>query len=235
MLPLLTPGESSPKLVKLAKEFGIESAILYMLPDKRTCPWAARNQCLAPCLIFQGRARFTPGILPARERRREEYFADPNAFLARVSREIESLIRRAARHGLRPTVRLDGGSDLGLAFKLAPTFPSVQFWDYTKGLARVERLARAHARGELLNHHLTFSRGADNDAECMQALALGTNVAVAFDVKRKAPLPAEWQGIPVIDGDTHDYRFRDPTGVVVGLRAKGQSAKLDKADFFARA
>jgi hypothetical protein len=35
---------------------------------------------------------------------------------------------------------------------------------------------------------------------------------------------------PVIDGDLHDYRPLDESGVIVGLRAKGQ-AMSDKSGF----
>jgi hypothetical protein len=38
-------------------------------------------------------------------------------------------------------------------------------------------------------------------------------------------LPETYLGRPVIDGDEHDLRFLDPSGVVVGLRAKGKARK----------
>ena len=49
----------------------------------------------------------------------------------------------------------------------------------------------------------------------------GINVAVVFTTSRSEALPETWNRFPVIDGDLHDCRFLDPTGVVVGLRAKG--------------
>jgi hypothetical protein len=45
-------------------------------------------------------------------------------------------------------------------------------------------------------------------------------VAMVFDVPKHA-LPATYLGIPVIDGDLTDYRYGDPSGVIVGLAAKG--------------
>jgi hypothetical protein len=53
------------------------------------------------------------------------------------------------------------------------------------------------------------------------------NVAVVFAGN---DLPTEWNGKPVIDGDTDDLRFLDPQGVIVGLRAKGK-AKYDTSGF----
>ena len=36
---------------------------------------------------------------------------------------------------------------------------------------------------------------------------------------------------PVIDGDAHDLRFKDPKGVIVGLVAKGLGKKVTKNSF----
>jgi len=51
------------------------------------------------------------------------------------------------------------------------------------------------------------------------------NVAAVFN-----ELPSEWMGLPVIDGDEHDLRFKDPKPCIVGLLAKG-SAKKDDSGF----
>jgi hypothetical protein len=57
-----------------------------------------------------------------------------------------------------------------------------------------------------------------------------THVAVVFTKRRGDALPATWNGLSVIDGDLHDCRFLDPTGVVVGLRAK-ETAKEAQSPF----
>jgi hypothetical protein len=77
------------------------------------------------------------------------------------------------------------------------------------------------------NYDLTFSRSEDNDDDCRRVLQAGGRVAVVF---RRPPLPASWQGHRVIDGDSSDFRFLDPRGVVVGLKAKG-SGKKDRSGF----
>jgi hypothetical protein len=43
-------------------------------------------------------------------------------------------------------------------------------------------------------------------------------------------VPDTWQGFPVINGDESDLRFLDPSGVIVGLKAKGD-AKKDTSGF----
>jgi hypothetical protein len=35
------------------------------------------------------------------------------------------------------------------------------------------------------------------------------------------PLPEEFLGFQVVDGDATDSRWKDPEGVIVGLRRKG--------------
>ncbi len=79
------------------------------------------------------------------------------------------------------------------------------------------------------NLHLTFSRSEINEADCLEVLAAGGNVAVVF-----ADRPATWNGYPVIDGDQHDLRHLDPKGVVVGLSPKGLKAKRDTSGFVVR-
>jgi len=97
---------------------------------------------------------------------------------------------------------------------MAGEYPEVQFYDYTK-----------HKNPELRvreNYHLTFSYSGENLGETLRVLAGGkVNASVVFGVKRGRPLPREWEGYRVIDGDRHDLRFKDRKGVVVGLRAKG--------------
>ena len=50
----------------------------------------------------------------------------------------------------------------------------------------------------------------------------GINVAVPFydRFSLRGTIPGAWNGIPVIDGDSDDLRFRDPRGVFVGLKTK---------------
>ena len=54
-----------------------------------------------------------------------------------------------------------------------------------------------------------------------QPLKRGSNVAVVF----KDQLPKTWMSRKVIDVDLHDLRFKDPSGVIVGLVAKGLGRK----------
>jgi len=38
----------------------------------------------------------------------------------------------------------------------------------------------------------------------------------------------------VINGDKHDLRYRDPSGVIVGLIAKGKASRIDQQNKFVK-
>jgi hypothetical protein len=123
--------------------------------------------------------------------------------------------------GLKLCVRPNGTSDVIWERKfpeLFTKFQDVQFYDYTK----------VPNRRTPENYSLVFSRSDTNEAIALSEYKKGMNVAVVFDV-----VPERWNGVPVYDGDNNDLRFLDPTGVIVGLKAKGD-AKKDKSGFVVR-
>ena len=235
---LLSNMSSNPKTRKGLEAHGVEGVIMHLLSDTQAsellgydklvtvCAFAKLNGCPGPCLVNQGRGKMST-VRMGRLRRTQMWLEERDRFMSELRRELGNLVKRAAKKGLKAVARLDGTSDLGLAEKLAPEFPAITFYDYTKVPTRPARIARAHARGELSNYSVLFSRGAGNDTDALAELAAGRNVTVVFRTpsRRKGPLPAVWNGREVIDGDTHDLRFLDPQGVVVGLRAKGTAIR----------
>lgn len=231
--PLFTRGEANAKTAKGAKLADVDTLILHLAPAKTSgvvnvCP-AATAGCMAACLHTAGRGGIfkrgerTNAILEARKRRTREYAAGPGAFVDRLTAEIRRAVRRAATTGRELVVRVNGTSDLpAIAHTLSDRFPTLTFYDYTK-------LPQPWTR-QRANYVLTFSRSETNDADCLDALAHGVNVAVVFDTKRGAPLPRSFYGVPVLDGDVTDLRYLDPRGVVIGLRAKGR-ARRDRKSF----
>jgi hypothetical protein len=148
--------------------------------------------------------------------------------------EIERLRRKAERKGVRLAVRLNGTSDLAwerIAPQLFTIFPTVQFYDYTKGIERMLRFVNARSCGPVgawpANYDLTFSRSEDNESDCRRVLDAGGRVAVVFDV-----IPPTYYQLPVVDGDASDLRFLDPS-LPIGLVAKGR-AKRDRSGFVVR-
>lgn len=244
-IALLTTA--NPKTMK-GRGLNYLTAILHFAPAKlsgrNVCPHATEG-CKMSCLNRAGRSGIflkgekTNRIQDARVRRTQLFHEDREAFLAQLVRELELHMRRAEREGMIPTARLNGTSDIpwerfpvtrkGIKYPhIFAAFAEMQFYDYTKWPLRLRKVAG------IANYLLTFSISEHPDSEQRAAeyLDAGHNVAVVFDARpangyklTPDPLPISYIGRPVIDGDVSDLRFKDDTGVVVGLRAKGPAQK----------
>jgi hypothetical protein len=221
---------ANAKTVK-GEPLGYLTGILYLAPahesvpfgGKNVCPWASAG-CRAACLFTAGRGRFN-SVRAARIAKTVYMTQDPEGFRADLVKSIRRVERKAARMGLKVAIRLNGTSDIDFS-EIYNLFPRVQFYNYTKSIKH----ALQFARGELpKNVHVTYSRTEDSMINLF-ALDNRVNIAVVFE---KGKLPAVFMGRKVIDGDKHDLRFLDETGVVVGLSAKG-AAKHDKTGFVVR-
>jgi hypothetical protein len=224
------------KTVK-GEKLGYLTGVMYFAPADlsgyEVCPMRSKG-CSAACLGWNaGRANIikrgdtTNTIRDSRAAKTRWYFEDRAAFMGALVKEIKALIRKAKRQELTPVVRLNGSSDIPWervpvngADNIMALFPAITFYDYTK----------RHNRRELPhNYSLTYSLDEDNDSRAEQAFRNGMNVAaVFFDVPKTFQLGSTIA--PVIDGDASDLRFKDATGVVVGLKAKGD-AKNDNSGF----
>ena len=213
--PLLTaPGEN----VKLAK--GTRAIYGLSLAPARTsgrnvCA-ASTRQCRALCLATAGAGRYD-NVTAARIMKTQWLWADPAMF---VSLALGELQRARDRHDGTIGIRWNVLSDIPWE-RVAPVLvaprPRVRAYDYTKLWARDPAATGAR-------YHLTLSRSESTpDADVVAACADGRNVAVAFSTTAKAALPRTFLGVRVIDGDRSDYRPADPSGVIVGLRAKGRA------------
>ena len=237
--------------VELGSKLGVWTAVLYLAPadesGRNVCAWATESiigtggtrvdgGCKDTCLATTpdedgvgGTGRMyvnADHCANARGWKTALYFGDRELFFALLGMELAAHERKASKLGKIAAVRLDGSSDLGIGRKVAPSFPGVRFYDYSKSVTRALRNARG---GDVGNYHVTFSHSGRNVEECRTVLAAGGNVAVAFDVEpcaawnglKPGVLPASWLDAPVLDGDVSDVRFADPSGHVVGLRFKG--------------
>ena len=228
-IELLTIG-ANPKTSKSDESgLGYYTAILHLSPHKisgvNLCPSASAG-CIASCLNTAGRGGIikkgetTNTIQAARLRRSRFFIENRQGFLEQLRKEIKAFVKRCAKLGLNPALRLNGTSDIMWELTgIMAEFPMVQFYDYTAIEYRMTSNLPA-------NYHLTFSRKEDNEAKALRVLAAGRNVAVVFQHQ----LPEYWNGYKVIDGTKHDLRFLDGQGVVVGLIAKGK-AKKDLSGF----
>ena len=225
----------NPKALK-AQKLGWLNAINYLAPHRlagvgNLCPNASAG-CVALCLgEHSGNAALYPAVLKSRIAKAQYFMRDRQAFLLEMARHIAAARRTAAKAGLKLCVRLNGATDIaweGLAPQTFASNPDVQFVDYTKSVKR----ALAHARGQFpANYHLTFSRSETNEAQCLEVLAAGGNVAVVF----AGAFPETYLGARVIDGDKSDLRHLEgKQGLVVALSPKGRKAKADQSGFVVR-
>lgn len=231
---------TNAKTIK-GEKLGYLTGILYMSPERQgpdgvnLCKFSTPG-CRAGCLNTAGRGSFS-NVQAGRARKRALWLADPAGFVWKLEREIFLLERRARRAGLRAVVRLNGTTDIeweNLAPRLFEMFPRVRFYDYTKDPRRAALWGPG--KGSMTrfpNYDVTYSRAEGRDAAAAAVLAAGGRVAVVFDTKRGAALPATWNGYRVKDGDRHDLRFLERAGVV-GLRAKGR-ARRDVSGFVVKA
>lgn len=229
-------GVSNAKTSK-GEELGVMTGILYLAPHtiagRNICPHASTG-CAMACLYGAGRGAFN-SVQKARIAKTNLFHASPRAFVERLAQDIASLQRKAQKKGMTIAIRLNGTSDLpwenlkgDLGLSLMERFPDVQFYDYTKNPSR----AIAYGTGKLPpNYHITFSRSESNASAVLSVLNTVCNIAAVFDTKKGEALPSQWAGREVIDGDLTDIRFWDKSGVIVGLRAKGNSAKKDTSGF----
>jgi hypothetical protein len=238
-MKLLSTG--NPKVLKGMKQ-GYNTYILHLAPANvsgyETCPKRTAG-CTAACLNTAGRGgMFKKGestnvIQEARKRKTRFFFEERAGFMEWLVKDIELAIKQSIKKNLIPVFRLNGTSDLAwekyevvrngkLYRNIFSAFPEVQFYDYTKILGRKIQ--------NIENYHLTFSAADGNDADVRKAIEQGYNVATVFGLKKTEPMPNEYMGLPVFNGDESDLRFLDPEGVVVGLYAKGK-AKKDTSGF----
>lgn len=223
---LLTPAAANAKTAKNAQHANFISYILHLAPADlsgyNTCP-AASAGCKAACLNTAGRGAFS-NVQQARIRKTIMLIKQRAEFMRLLYADLQAVQRKADKLNKQAVVRLNGTSDLNwVALKFEnglnafEAFPRIQFYDYTKVVSRLKTLA---AR-PVANYHVTFSRSETNDADCLQAIALGFNVAVVFS----GAVPTIYMDRPIVDGDGHDLRFLDKPNVIVALKAKGKARK----------
>jgi hypothetical protein len=228
LMKLLTTSNTK---IKKGEALGFQTFGVHLAPSNlsgfNTCQHASVG-CAAACLNTAGHGIFS-NVQNARIEKTKLFFKDKALFMAQLVKEITSAIKSAERKNLIPCFRLNLTSDLPWEKILIngknvfDLFPSVQFYDYTKHVARMSLFLANELPS---NYHLTFSRSESNEALVDAMLASGGNVAVVF----RGELPASWKGKRVVSGDESDLRFNDPQNVVVGLVEKGK-AKKDSSGF----
>lgn len=221
--PLLSFNNA--KTIK-GEKLGYKTFILYMSPFTanskgiNVCSHASKG-CADSCLVGSGFGGMYTSVMQGRVDKTEFFLRDRLAFLNKLKGEIERAIRLNEGKNI-VTFRLNGTSDLPYekykvfdnnTKNIFEMFPNVVFYDYTKNYKRFEKQLPS-------NYYLTFSRSETNNDKAIELLNKGVNVAIVFDV-----LPETYLGFKVINGDDNDLRFKDPKGVIVGLKYKKITGK----------
>jgi len=229
-------GVANAKTVK-GEALGYLTGILYLAPHKisgrNVCAHASKG-CAGGCLYTAGMGAFS-NVQAARIAKTKEFHEDPKGFVEMLARNIERLVKRAEKLGLKPCIRLNGTSDLpwenlgGMTGEnLMDRFPDVAMYDYTKNPNRIKP---SYTVGLPKNYSLTFSASESNGAAVSKAIMWGVPVAMVFSgIPKTAKIPALRWGLRIVDGDKHDLRFLDKGAGIVALRAKGE-AKKDSTGF----
>jgi len=220
---MLTPerGLMRPALADVRDVFGLTGAW-------NLCPLASKG-CAAACLVFSGQSGM-PQAQRAQAVRTAFMLGYPEAAGLLIGDEIR---RATDRHG-KINLRLNTTSDIrwevisqGMVYALEDA--GVVLYDYTAWSPADRKVSPSYS--------LTFSakEPAHTPDDYLAAiLSDGGTVAMPFTTARGEDLPATWKGFRVIDGDKSDERYKDPAGVVVGLRAKGHMWKRDNSAGFIR-
>ncbi len=216
---MLTPerGIMRTEFDDLRKAYGLDGAW-------NLCPMASLG-CAAACLSFSGQSgmpnqQFAQGV------RTLFMLHDPRSFLWLIGFELGRL---SAKHG-SVAVRLNTVSDIRFELvmpeemQVARDAFNVTFYDYTKW--------SPEQRPERDGYDLTRSASERHSvADIQELVRSGERVAVPFFAGKTDAFPEAWQGLPVIDGDTSDYRPADPKGAVLALRVKGHKGARDESGF----
>jgi hypothetical protein len=220
---LLSKGTSNAKTSKNE----VPTFILYLAPADtlagfNLCPFASKG-CKASCLFSAGRGAFS-NVYQGRLNKTKFWGFNRQGFYLQLSEELLKISRKAKSE--KVAIRLNGTSDIN-HLELLERYSGVNFleiknllfYDYTKNANTVKKYLGT-------NYKLTFSLSENNQEKAAELLALGVNVAAVF----KSFLPSSFLGAEVINGDKTDLRYFDPSGVIVGLKAKGK-AKKDLSGF----
>jgi hypothetical protein len=231
--------DTNAKTVKGQKE-GYLTGILYIAPANlsgyNTCALAEKAGCIAACLNTAGLGGVYSSIQDARIKKAKMFFEQREAFMHNIVKDIELLIKRAAKKGFTPLVRLNGTSDIKWeniyfdytfmhgkvrSINIFELFPEIQFYDYTK-IPNRDNLPK--------NYDLTYSYSGVLSYQKYLDIAIKKGMRIAAVFRTEKNIPKKYRGMICIPGDNTDIRHIEPKGVIVALYAKGK-AKKDYSGF----
>ncbi|MGA0395480.1 MAG: GP88 family protein [Rhodospirillales bacterium] len=220
-MKLLDTNGGNTKLKKTSGSMAVyRVAGLSLFPDDKLCPSRHIAGCAESCLESAGRGRMR-NVIAGRQKKAQWFRKDQAGFLAQLRKELANFEKTCQRQGVKPAVRLNVLSDVQWErLGIPQEFPNTLFYDYSKLAVRLGKTPE--------NYRLMFSYSGKKEYKKQVQKALKSNVPISAVFR--GPMPSEFLGRPVIDGDESDLFNLFAGPVVVGLRAKGK-AKTDQSDF----
>lgn len=220
-MKLLDTNGGNTKLKKTSGSLAVyRVAGLSLFPDDKLCPSRHIAGCAEPCLESAGRGRMR-NVIDGRQKKAQWFRKDQSGFLAQLRKELANFEKTCQRQGVKPAVRLNVLSDVQWErLGIPQEFPNTLFYDYSKLAHRLGKTPE--------NYRLMFSYSGKKEYKKQVQKALKSNVPISAVFR--GPMPSEFLGRQVIDGDESDLFNLFAGPVVVGLRAKGK-AKTDQSDF----
>ena len=212
-MKLLDTSGGNTKLAKTNKGDKYRVAGLSLFPSDINCPARHVAECAESCLESAGRGRMS-NVINGRQGKAAWFKDDQTAFLEQLNKELQSFAATCKRQGVKPAVRLNVISDIQWEKLGVPQLhPDIIFYDYTK-------LGKTPANYRLM---FSYSGAPAYQNQVKQAVKTDVPMSVVF----RGPLPAQFMGRPVIDGDISDLDNLFAGPVIVGLRAKGKAKKSE--------
>jgi len=218
-MKLLDTKGGNTKVAKSMKHGDVRIASLSLEPTKKLCPFSDVANCFDKCIKKSGFAAIFDTVTRARQAKTDWFELDPEAFLAQLRKELHNFIKLCRKQGVKPVVRLNTFSDVKWEelLDMEGEFAEIFFYDYTKNAKRLGATPT--------NYKLMFSYSGEEryQKHVRKALETSTPMTVVF---YGDTFPETFMGRRVIDGDVSDIDNVFAGEVVVGLRAKGNDAKV---------
>tara|TARA_A100001515_G_scaffold133144_1_gene122132 strand:- start:559 stop:1449 length:891 start_codon:yes stop_codon:yes gene_type:complete len=210
--------------VELGEGFGYYTSVLYLAPAKlsgyEVC--GGRSvECTKGCLSHKsGHLAFHQA---ASIFKTWWFFSDKEEFQTAAIAELHAAMSKAKRKGFEFAIRMNGTSDI--PFKRVYQWAqehNVQCYEYTKLKAVI---ARQFESPDMVHRTYSIDETKASFSFARTFCELGGNASIVIPSARKAKEAAiatlKVLDLPIVDGDEHDLRFRDPIGAIAYLKAKG--------------
>jgi hypothetical protein len=210
--------------VELGEGFGYYTSVLYLAPARlsgyEVC--GGRSvECTKGCLSHKsGHLAFHQA---ASIFKTWWFFSDKEEFQTAAIAELHAAMNKAKRKGFDFAIRMNGTSDI--PFKKVYQWAQendVQCYEYTK-LKSV--IVRHLDHTDIVHRTYSIDETQASFSFAKTFCELGGNASIVIPSARKAKAEAiaalQDLDLPIVDGDEHDLRFRDPIGAIAYLKAKG--------------